>query len=174
MATFTTSAVALATGHWRVDPAHSTATFRVANLGRTVTGTVPIIEGTVEIGDHGQPRTISGSLDLGAISTGHPRRDRDLRQPRFLDLDAHPTMTFAAGTITVTPAGWQITGQLAVRGTSVPLSGPAEVAPRGRSAIVTAHTRLDRRARGIRAPRIMIGRIIDITVTATLTLATPP
>ena len=36
-------------------------------------------------------------------------------------------MTFAAGTSTVTPAGWQITGQLAARGTSVPLSGPATV-----------------------------------------------
>jgi hypothetical protein len=34
--------------------------------------------------------------------------------------------------------------------------------------------RLDRRALGIRAPRIMIGRVVDITVTATLTLATAP
>lgn len=166
--------VALATGRWQVDPVHSTATFRVTNLGRTVIGTVPIVEGAVEVGDHGQPGMISGSLDLGAIDTGNSRRDRDLRQPRFLDLDTHPTMTFVAGASTVTPAGWQITGQLAVRGTSVPLSGPAEVAPRGRSAIVTAHTRLDRRTAGIRAPRIMIGRVIDITVTATLTLATAP
>ncbi|HEY6501247.1 MAG TPA: YceI family protein [Streptosporangiaceae bacterium] len=170
----TTSSLGLAAGRWRVDPGPSTATFRVASLGRTVTGTVPIIEGTVEIDDHGQPGVIAGSLDLGAISTGSTRRDRDLRQPKFLDLDTHPTMTFAAGTSTVTPAGWQITGQLAARGTSVPLSGPAEVAPRGRSAIVTAHTRLDRRALGIRAPRIMIGRVVDITVTATLTLATAP
>jgi polyisoprenoid-binding protein YceI len=167
----TTSVVSLATGRWRVDPVHSTATFRVTNLGRTVIGTVPIIEGTVEIDDHGQPGPILGSLDLGAIDTGNSRRDRDLRQPRFLDLDTHPTMTFAAGAVTVTPDGWQITGQLAVRGTSVPLSGPAEVAPRGRTAIVTAHTRLDRRAAGIRAPRIMIGRIVDITITATLTPA---
>lgn len=82
----------------------------------------------MEIDDHGQPRAISGSLDLEAISTGNPRRDRDLRKPRFLDLDTHPTMTFAAGPSTVTPDGWQITGQLAARGTSVPLSGPAEVA----------------------------------------------
>lgn len=36
-----------------------------------------------------------------------------------------------------------------------------------------AHTRLDRRALGLRAPRILIGRVIDITVTATLTLAHP-
>ena len=171
--TTTTSPVTLTVGRWTVDPGRSTATFRVANLGRTVTGTVPIIEGTVEVGEHGQPAAISGSLDLGAISTGHTRRDRDLRQPRFLDLDTHPTMTFTAGTITVTPAGWQIAGQLAARGTSVAVAGQAELAPRDRSAIVTAHTRLDRRALGIRVPRIMIGRTIDITVVATLHLATP-
>jgi polyisoprenoid-binding protein YceI len=163
------SLTSLAAGRWTVDPAHSTATFRVGNLGRIVTGTVPIIEGIVEIDDQGRPQTISGSLDLGAIDTGNPRRDRDLRQPKFLDLDAHPTMTFAAGAVEVTPDGWRITGQLAARGTSVALSGPAEVAPRGRSAVVTAHTRLDRRALGIRAPRVMIGRTVDITVTATLT-----
>jgi hypothetical protein len=32
-----TSSAGLAAGRWTVDPAHSTATFRVANLGRTVT-----------------------------------------------------------------------------------------------------------------------------------------
>ncbi len=172
--TTTTSPARLAAGHWRVDPAYSTATFRVGNLGRTVTGTVPIIEGAVEIDGHGQPSAISGSLDLGAIDTGHPRRDRDLRQPRFLDLDAYPTMSFAADSITVSPSGWQIAGQLAVRGTSVPLAGPAEVTRHDRSATVTAHTRLDRRALGIRVPRIMIGRMVAITVTAHLVLATSP
>jgi hypothetical protein len=35
---------------------------------------------------------------------------------------------------------------------------------------VTAHTQLDRRALGIRAPAIMIGHAIDITVTAALRL----
>ena len=84
----TTSPVALSTGRWAVDPAHSTATFRVGNLGRTVTGTVPITEGTVVI--DGQHSAITGSLDLGAIDTGNARRDKDLRKPKFLDLDRNP------------------------------------------------------------------------------------
>ena len=45
----TTSPVGLAPGRWTVDPAHSHATFQVANLGRTVTGTVPITAGTVDV-----------------------------------------------------------------------------------------------------------------------------
>ena len=166
----TTSPAGLAVGRWTVDPAHSTATFRVRSLGRTVTGTVPITEGTVAVDESGQPRTIDGSLDLGAIDTGNPRRDKDLRKPRFLDLDRYPAMTFTADTVTAEPAGWRVTGQLAVRGTSVRLDGDAAVSALDRSATVTAHTQLDRRALGIRAPGIMIGHAIDITVTAALRL----
>ena len=78
-------------------------------------------------------------------------------------------MTFAADSITASPdASWRVTGQLAVRGTSVRLVGDATVSPDERSATVTAHTQLDRRTLGIRAPRIMIGHTIDITVTAAL------
>jgi polyisoprenoid-binding protein YceI len=175
----TTSTAGLAVGRWTVDPAHSTATFRVHSLGRTVSGNVPITEGTVDVDESGRPRAISGSLDLGAIDTGNPRRDKDLRKPRFLDLDRYPAMTFAADSAadstTETPAGWRVTGQLAVRGTSVRLAGDAAVSPHhrsahDRSATVTAHTQLDRRTLGIRAPRIMIGHAIDITVTAELRL----
>jgi polyisoprenoid-binding protein YceI len=158
----------LAAGHWTVDLAHSTATFRVSSLGRTVTGTVPIIEGIVDIDDGGRPSAITGSLDLGAIDTGNTRRGKDLRKPKLLDLDRYPTMPFAADTVTASPAGWRVTGHLTVRGTSVRLAGDVEVSQQDRSATATAHTRLDRRTLGIRAPRILIGHAVDITVTATI------
>ena len=167
----TTSPMALSTGRWTVDPAHSTATFRVGHLGRTVTGTVPVTEGTVVI--DGQHSAITGSLDLGAIETGNTRRDKDLRKPKFLDLDRYPTMTFTADTITIAPAGWRVAGQLTTRGTSVRLAGNVDVSGDYTAATLTAHTRLDRRALGIRAPRIMIGHQIDITVTATIRLTAP-
>jgi len=166
----TTSPADLAVGRWTVDPARSTATFRVRGLGRTVTGNVPITEGTMDVDESGRPRAISGSLDLGAVDTGNPRRDKDLRKPRFLDLDRYPAMTFAADSITASPAGWQVTGTLAVRGTSVRLAGDAAVSSHDGFATVTAHTHLDRHALGIRAPAIMIGHAIDITIAARLRL----
>jgi len=164
----TTSSVGLAAGRWTVDPAHSNATFRVGSFGLTVTGTVPITEGTVDMDDNGQPSAITGSLDLSGIDTGNIRRDKDLGKPRLLDLDRYPIMTFAADTIAASPTGWRVTGHLNARGTSVGLAGDAEVSEHDRSATITAHTQLDRRTLGIRAPRIAIGRAIDITITATL------
>ena len=148
----TTSPVGLAAGRWIVDVAHSTAALRVGNLGRTVTGTVPIIEGTVDIGPDGLPSAITRSLDLGAIDTGNARRDSDLRKPKLLDLDHHPTMTFVADTASVLPVGWSVTGRLTARGTSVRLAGDVELSRQDRSATLTGHTRLDRRALSIRDP----------------------
>jgi hypothetical protein len=46
--------------------------------------------------------------------------------------------------------------------------GEAEVSEQDGSATVTARTRLDRRTLGVRAPRVMIGHAVDITVTATI------
>src|SRR6266567_4308174 len=154
----TTSHVALAAGRWVVDAAGSSATFRVGNLGGVVTGTVPVIEGTIDIGADGVPVAIGGTLDLAAIDTGNPRRDKDLRKRRFLDLDQHPVMSFAADSVRSAPAGWQVTGQLAVRGATVTLTGDVEVSGADpASARLTARTALDRRAIGIRAPALMIG-----------------
>jgi len=157
----------LAAGRWTVDPAYSTATFRVGNLGfATVTGTVPILRGTVEIGADGHPAAVTGELDLGAIDTGNPKRDKDLRAPKLLDLDRHPAMTFAADRVTVTGAGWSVTGRLTARGTTVPVSGDAGLASRDGAVTLTARTRLDRRDFGVRAPRLLIGTRVEVTVTA--------
>jgi polyisoprenoid-binding protein YceI len=162
----TTASVELASGRWTVDLAHAVAAFRVSTLGRTVTGTVPIIDGVVDLAAGGLPTAITGSLDLGAINTGNARRDRDLRKPRFLDLDRHPTMTFAADSVTASQAGWSVAGRLTARGATVRVAGDVAVSGQDQSAALTAHTWLDRRILGVRAPRIMIGRRVDITVTA--------
>jgi len=169
----TTTPVTLAAGQWVVDVEDSMATFAVGNLGRTVTGTVPIIDGTVQVGPDGLPSAISGSLSLSAIDTGHARRDKDLRKPKLLDLDRHPVSTFVADKISVTSAGWSVTGYLSVRGTRTRLTGDVEVSPHGDSATLTARTQLDRRALSLRVPKLIIGHQVDITVTATIRLSEP-
>lgn len=158
----------LSAGCWQVDVDNSAATFTVRNLGRLVHGSVPFIDGVVEIGDDGRPRAISGSLDISGIMTGIPKRDKDLRSPRLLDLDNHPVMTFTADRL----AGWQVEGVLAARGTSTRVAGIVEQTDGDdESVTLRATTSLDLRSLGIRAPRIMIGRHIAISVEARLTLA---
>jgi polyisoprenoid-binding protein YceI len=165
-----TTTRALAAGVWRADLSRSTASFQVGNLGRKANGTVPVTAGTVEIGPDGALLAVHGTLDLGAIDTGITKRDQDLRKPRLLDLDRHPVMTFTATSARAAGNGWHVTGTLAARGTETELGGTVEVSSLdGREAVLTATARLDRRTLGIRAPGFMIGRYVDITVTAVIT-----
>ncbi|GAA4360451.1 YceI family protein [Angustibacter luteus] len=168
------TATPLQTGTWQVQAADSRAGFTVANLGKTVAGTVPVRSGEVEVDASGAPRRLVAELDLAALDTGNARREKDLRKPRFLDLDAHPTLTFVSDRISTQHDGWTAQGTIAARGTSCPLTLhgtlPGEPGPDGRVP-VEATAVLDRRDLGLKAPRLMIGRQVGITVTAWLRLA---
>lgn len=133
-------------------------------LGRTATGTVPITDGTFEIGADGRLLAVHGTPHLAAIDTGIAKRDRDLRKRRLLDLDAHPTMTFTSTAIEPADSGWRVTGTLTARGVTTRPTGTASTV----DGSMTATARLDRGTLGIRVPRFVVGRFVNITVTATL------
>ncbi|MGW6443391.1 YceI family protein [Lentzea sp. NPDC055074] len=161
-----TATRALAAGVWHADVRRSTASFQVGNLGRKTHGTVPVTAGTVEVGTDGALLSVHGVLDLGAISTGNAKRDLDLRKPGLLDLDRYPTMTFTSTSVRTVGGGWHVTGALAARGTETVLDGTVALSSRDGQVVMTATARLDRRTLGIRAPGFLIGRYVDITVTA--------
>jgi polyisoprenoid-binding protein YceI len=167
--TVTSPAPVVATGRWVVDPGRSTATFTVTNVGvRTVSGSVPVLSGSLEVGDGGRPRRVAAGLDLSAIDTGNARRDADLRKPALLDLDAHPLLTFEAHEFEVGPQGWCALGTLAARGTGSQVTVLGVPARTDGSLHLVGTTVVDRTALGIRAPRLLIGRYVSIVVDAWL------
>jgi polyisoprenoid-binding protein YceI len=171
----TTTPQQLTPGRWTVDPARIRAGFAVGNLGKVVEGSIRVVSGEVEVDDAGRPVRIHAELDLAGIDTGNARRDADLRKPRLLDIDAHPTMTYSSDDVRPEGAGWRADGVLALRGTSCPLTvtGTAEAGSTPGTVAVTGAATLDRTAVGIRAPRLMIGRTVTITVDGQLTAPRP-
>jgi len=79
-------------------------------------------------------------------------------------------MTYTADSITPDPMGWCADGVLSLRGTSCPLvlSGAVLADSTGDAVHVVATARLDRTAVGVRAPSLMIGRTVTITIDAWL------
>ena len=160
----------LQVGTWAVSGSRTQVTFAVRNLGRSVHGSVPCRAGALDVDEAGMPSRLVAELDLESLDTGIARRDADLRAPRFLDIDRHPTMTWTADGFTRQAGGrWAADGVLCVRGTTAPLTltGAAELRPDGWLR-VRATASLDRTAVGIRAPRILIGRVVGIGVDAWL------
>lgn len=158
-------------GHWTLAMGRTpVARFTVPNLMvRRVSGTVPITSVEVVVDDDGTT-SVQLALDLSRIDTGNPRRDKDLRKPGLLDLDAHPTMRFVAERVEPDDGeDWMVYGQLTVKGVTADLPARARVGLDGPDeATVHATATLDRRSVGVKAPSFMIGTRVDIEVEAPL------
>jgi polyisoprenoid-binding protein YceI len=89
-------ALPMTAGTWTVSDSRTRATFSVGHLGHRVHGSIAVSCGNPEIDELGDPVRLRAPLDLDGLDTGVARRDRDLRKPRFLDIDRPPTMTWAA------------------------------------------------------------------------------
>ncbi|MFI5607945.1 YceI family protein [Amycolatopsis sp. NPDC051903] len=158
-------------GTWTVHTGRTTAAFTVRKLGfHRVHGTIPVRSATVHVNSAGAPAAVRAELDLTAVDTGNRRRDRDLQSKTWFDCASAPVMTFTAADLRPTPDGWEASGLLSLRGTSCPLTLTITCpgAPTGASVDVQAHATLDRAPLGMRAPRAVVGRYVEITIDAVL------
>jgi polyisoprenoid-binding protein YceI len=165
----------VAAGTWTVDLTRTRAAFAARHLfGQTVHGTIAVTSGTIEVGEDGCPKRLRAKLDPASIDTGHTRRDSDLRGKRFLAVDSHPLMEVIAGRTAATADGWYADATLRVRGHEAPLHLEATVEgiPTASRLLVSSTARLDLRAAGIRVPRFLVRRFVDLSVSAQLTWQT--
>ena len=161
---------AAAAGTWTVD-ASTRAGFAVRNFGfKIVHGTIAVTAGTVEFGPEGQPSRLSGTLDPVSIDTGNPRRDNDLRGKRFLDVANHPLMEVVADRFEPTAAGWRARAVLRVAGAETPLwiDGTLDERSTADRLSVRGAARLNLPDVGIRAPRLLVGHQVELTISARL------
>ncbi|MGY1814881.1 YceI family protein [Blastococcus sp. SYSU D00820] len=156
-------------GRWSVSDSRTRVTFTVGNLGRPVHGSVAVVWGEVEVAPTGAPVSARAEFDLGTIDTGIARRDADLRAPRFLDIDRHPVMSWSADRFRAEEDGaWTAVGTLRLRGESAPLAVTGRPELADGVLRIRATAQLDRTAVGIRAPRVLVGRLVTIEVDAVL------
>lgn len=118
-----TSATAADT--YRVDPAHSTAIFRIKHLNASYNyGRFNDIEGTFTL-DDGNPAAcqIDITVKAASLDTHNPRRDQHVMGPDFLNVKQYPIITFKSTKFT--PAGkdaYEVTGDLTLHGVTKPIT----------------------------------------------------
>ena len=164
------TAVGAAATTWQVDATRSTAAFLVGNFGvRRVRGTVPVVSGTTTTEADGRVAGLRAVVDATGVDTGNARRDRDLRGPSLLGVERTPTWSFVSDGVQRDGEGWRVTGVLTVRRPCpVVLSvGPPEVLADG-GLRVRATTSLDRRDAGVQAPRVLVGRRVEVELDVVL------
>jgi polyisoprenoid-binding protein YceI len=117
------------TGSWTLDSArsqfllqtrHTWGLFPLHGVFRHAVG-----NGTVDQAGH-----VTGSIavDAGSIDTMNKMRDKDLRSAKMFDIANHPDITYTLESIQPAADGVRVTGNLTVRGTTLPLSFDAVIA----------------------------------------------
>jgi polyisoprenoid-binding protein YceI len=102
-----------------IDPAHSTADFKVRHLMiSNVRGEFSGVTGTV-IFDADQPANskVEATIDATRLNTREPQRDAHLKSPDFLDVDVFPQIKFVSTKVaSAGPGEWKVTGDLTIHG----------------------------------------------------------
>jgi polyisoprenoid-binding protein YceI len=114
----TTTATALPTGTWTVDPAHSKVGFAVKHMGiATVRGEFTEFEGTLEIAEDLSSAKAYGTVKAQSVDTNEPQRDDHLRSPDFFDVAQFPELRFESTSIeALDDEEFRITGKLTIHG----------------------------------------------------------
>jgi polyisoprenoid-binding protein YceI len=113
--------VGAATSNWQIDPQHSSAQFAVRHMAiSTVRGAFSKVSGTLMLDDKDITKSsVEVSIEVSAVDTREPDRDKDLRSERFFDVAHYPTMTFKSKRVEqIAPGKLKVTGDLTIRGTT--------------------------------------------------------
>jgi polyisoprenoid-binding protein YceI len=131
MATSPATSVAVTT--WKIDPAHSSAEFKVKHMMiSNVKGSIKGISGDLQ--EHATDSSLSlieATLDVATLSTGEVQRDGHLKSGDFLDLEKYPTITFKSTNVqSKGPEEYAVTGDLTIHGVTRPVilavEGPSQ------------------------------------------------
>ncbi|MEU3099958.1 YceI family protein [Streptomyces sp. NPDC006967] len=117
--------LAVLTGEYTIDPAHTTIGFVARHAMVTnVKGSFQDFTGTLQL-DGADPARSTASLDvvMDSIETGNADRDGHLKSSDFFKTDEFPTMTFRTTKAEALGGDdYRITGDLTILGTTKPLT----------------------------------------------------
>ena len=125
----TATSVPASTTTWKIDPAHSSADFKVKHMMiSNVKGSFSGITGTLQEDTADATRSsVEASIDIATISTGDPQRDAHLKSPDFFHQEQYPTMDFKSTKVEKKGEGeYRVTGDLTLHGQTKPVTFEVE------------------------------------------------
>lgn len=115
MAVLTEGRTALPTGTWVLDPVHSTIGFELPYLAGIFRGHFTDVEAKLT------PESLTGAARVASIDVKDENLAAHLQSPEFFDVERHPELTFASGTIARTDDALKVDGEISIRGITKPV-----------------------------------------------------
>ena len=116
------------TGDYVIDAGHSRLGFSARHaMVTTVRGQFADFDGTAHVdAENPAASTVSINIRPASISTGTADRDGHLTSGDFFDVENHPAITFTSTKVERDGAEWTITGDLTIKGNTLPVTIPFE------------------------------------------------
>lgn len=117
---------------WNIDATHSGVYFRVRHLVvAKVRGRFTAFGGAIAFDESAPERSsVEVRIETASVDTGVSQRDGHLRSPDFFDAERYPAITFTSRRVEKTAEGFQVTGDLTIRGTTREVVLPVEYSGR--------------------------------------------
>lgn len=120
---------------WKIDPAHSSAEFKVKHLMiSNVKGKFSGLDGVLTLDSAGHTLSaVEASIPVATVSTGDDQRDAHLKSADFFDAEKFPAFNFKSTAVRKVAEGeLSVTGDLTIHGVTRPVTfaveGPSEPA----------------------------------------------
>jgi len=103
---------------YKIDPVHSSISFKVRHFFSYVNGSFKKFEGSIHVDpDHPEKSTVTATIDVASIDTKNEKRDADLQGGDFFEVAKYPTITFKSKSVKQTGAdSGDIVGDLTMHG----------------------------------------------------------
>src|SRR6202161_2139393 len=119
MNTVATSPTTTATTTWNIDPAHSSAEFKVKHMMIShVKGHFAKVTGTLTLDESNLANSrVEAVIEAGSLETRDAQRDAHLKSEDFFHVEKFPTLSFKSTRIAVVRDGeLSVDGDLTIRG----------------------------------------------------------
>jgi polyisoprenoid-binding protein YceI len=178
MATSPAASAAITT--WKIDPAHSSAEFKVKHMMiSNVKGSITGITG--DLTEHATDASLSSieaTLDVATLNTNDAQRDGHVKSADFLEVEKYPKITFKSTKVDRKASDeYAVTGDLTIHGVTKPVTltveGPSapHKDPWGNTRIgLSATTKINRKDFGLtwnatlETGGILVGEEVHITI----------
>jgi len=92
-----------------------------------VRGRFNSFEGAIVTAENPLESSVQATIDASSIDTNQEQRDAHVRSADFLDVEAHPTMSFVSKAVRAGGEGYLVDGDLTIRGVTKPVTLELEV-----------------------------------------------
>jgi polyisoprenoid-binding protein YceI len=154
-----------AQAHWPTDT-KSSVKFSIRNFGINTGGTFKGLEGDIQFDKANPEKTVFDiSISATTINTGNDSRDNHLRKEEYFNVAQFPKISFKSAKVSSTGSGgYQVTGQLSIRGITKTIAFPFKASPDADGYLFEGSFQLNRRDFKVGGNSMVLGDNVTVTL----------